>query len=64
MAEFCLHCWNKLNGENFTERDYVLSEELERCEECGKWMPVIVRVRRCPALFTLRTWLWSRRYGK
>ena len=64
MAEFCLECWSKLNGKNFTEKDYILSGELDLCEECGEWKPVIVRTRRCPALFTLRTWLWSKLRGK
>lgn len=55
MAEFCLDCWNKLNKTQCTEKEYVLSKELELCEECGQWKPVILRVRRIPALYTLRT---------
>ena len=54
MAEFCLDCWNKLNKTQFTEKEYVLSKELDLCEECGQWKQVIVRVRRIPALYTLR----------
>ena len=53
MAEFCLDCWNKLCEKNFTERDYILSRDLDLCEECGEWKPVIVRVRRLPALYGL-----------
>ena len=60
MAEFCLDCWNKLNKKEFTEKDYVLSGELDLCEECGQWKPVIVRVRRFPALYTLRVALYSK----
>jgi len=59
MAEFCLDCWNKLNQSHFTEKEYILSDELDLCEECGQWKPVIVRVRRCPALYTLRQFLRS-----
>lgn len=55
MAEFCLDCWNKLSNKNFTEKDYVLSRELDLCEECGEWKPVIIRVRRCPGLYVF----WS-----
>lgn len=55
MAEFCLDCWNKLNKTQFTEKEYVLSKEPDLCEECGQWKPVIVRVRRIPGLYTLRT---------
>lgn len=64
MAEFCLDCWNKRCNENFTEKEYVLSKELDLCEECGQWKPVIVRVRRFPALYTLRTSLCSKFHRK
>ena len=57
MAEFCLDCWNKLNKTQFTEKAYVLSRELDLCEECGEWKPVIVRVRRFPALYVIRTFV-------
>lgn len=59
MAEFCLDCWNKLNQSNFTEKEYVISRELDLCEGCGQWKPVIVTVRRFPALYTLRQRLRS-----
>jgi len=64
MAEFCLDCWNKLNKKEFTEKDYVLSGELDLCEECGQWKPVIVRVRRFPALYAFRTALRSKFHKK
>ena len=53
MAEFCLDCWNKLEGTHATERDYVLSGEWDLCEGCGEWKRVIVRKRYFPALYTL-----------
>ena len=53
MAEFCLDCWNKLNGTEDTEKEYVLSGELDLCEECGEWKRVIVRKRYFPALYSL-----------
>ena len=46
MAEFCLDCMNKILGTNDSERKYVLSKELELCEECGEWKRVIVTTRR------------------
>ena len=50
MAEFCLDCWNKLNHSHKTERDYILSEEWELCEGCGKY---------CRVIEAERTWkLW------
>ena len=53
MAEFCLDCWNKLNDSAYTERDLVLSKELELCEGCGAWKQVIVRQRRAKLLYDL-----------
>ncbi len=41
MAEFCLECWNRINGFHKTERDYVLSEELDLWEGCGQFRRVI-----------------------
>ncbi|MGM9605121.1 MAG: hypothetical protein ACI3XG_08640 [Faecousia sp.] len=46
MAEFCLDCWNKINGVNDPPGKYVLSRELDICEECGEWKPVIIRIKR------------------
>lgn len=34
MAEFCLECWNRLNNLNLTEKDVVLSKNLDLCEGC------------------------------
>ncbi len=45
MAEFCLDCWNKLNGTHSTERDYILSDDLDLCEGCGQFRPVIEKAR-------------------
>lgn len=41
MAEFCLDCWNQLNGKDMTERDVVLSREYEFCEGCGEFRHVV-----------------------
>ena len=46
MAEFCLQCWNELNETNDTQDDYILSEELDLYEGCGKWTNIIVARRR------------------
>ena len=45
MAEFCLDCWNKLNGTNDPESKYRISKNLDLCEGCGEWKPVIVSER-------------------
>ena len=43
MAEFCLECWNKINGTNDKKWRYSLSWELDLCEKCGEYKQVIVR---------------------
>lgn len=39
MAEFCLSCWNRINRAKSTERDWVLSKELDLCG-AGRLAPV------------------------
>ena len=46
MAEFCLDCWNKLMETQDPPKKFHLSEELDFCEECGQWKPVIICVRK------------------
>ena len=46
MAEFCLECWNKIMGTKDTKRKFIMTRDLELCEECGEWKSVIVRVKR------------------
>ena len=45
MAEFCLDCFNKINGTNDSEDDYIISDDLELCEGCGQWKHVVVMYR-------------------
>lgn len=45
MAEFCIDCWNKINGTNDTKRKYALSFYAEICEECGECKRVIIAER-------------------
>jgi len=42
VAEFCLECWNKLNDDNLTKKDVVISKGLDLCEGCGKFKQVII----------------------
>ncbi len=42
MAEFCVDCWNKIMDREDTPKKFHLSRDLELCEECGQWKPVIV----------------------
>ncbi len=56
MAEFCLDCWNRINGFHKTERDYLLTDEYDLCEGCGQFRPVIRRERTLKFLYD-----WKRR---
>ncbi len=44
MAEFCLECFNTLNGTAYTEWDTTLEEDF--CEGCGQIKPCVIRL--CP----------------
>lgn len=46
MAEFCLDCWNEINGLKDNERKYIISKDLDLCEGCGEWKPVIIMERK------------------
>ena len=46
VAEFCLECWNKINDTNDDEKMYILSKDLDLCEECGEYKRVILAERK------------------
>ena len=54
MSEFCLDCWNRINKTHDTEKEWVLSQEPDLCEGCGKYLPVIVTQRKGVAKLKLR----------
>ena len=45
MAEICLECWRKINGDKIKHRKYILSKDLDLCDECGEWKHVIIMSR-------------------
>ncbi len=45
MADFCLDCWNKINGTNDNKSKYILSRDLDFCEGCGELKRVIIMER-------------------
>lgn len=62
MAEFCLECWNELNGTNYGEEKYILSKELDLCESCEEYKQVVIGERSNDAksvLSLLRLYLLS-----
>ena len=54
VANFCLDCWNKLNGTNDTQRKYVMSDGLSLCEECGEMKQVIEGYKSAYFLYRFR----------
>ena len=54
MAEFCLDCWNKINGTNDSSQKYLFSDEPELCEGCGKQKKVIITERKSYYKYKLR----------
>ena len=46
MAEFCLECQNKLDGTNYSEKKYILSDYLDLCEGCGCYKRVVIMERK------------------
>lgn len=46
MAEFCLKCWNEINGTNDPPNKYILSQDLKFCEKCGNTTHVIIVERK------------------
>ena len=50
MAEFCLECWNKINNTHLNQKDVILSEETDFCEECQQMKQVIICMKEKGAL--------------
>ena len=46
MAEFCLKCFNKMNGTNYKASEVWLEEDF--CEGCADWQPCVVDLRPKP----------------
>jgi len=54
MAEYCLDCFNEMNGTNYTEKKYFLSKDLDFCEGCGKLKRVIVVERKAYFMYIFK----------
>jgi hypothetical protein len=54
MAEYCLECWNRINGTNDPPKKYIISKELDLCEGCGEWKNVIIIERKYRYKYKLR----------
>ena len=45
MSEICLDCWNKKSNKKHSPKEFIISKELDLCEECGEYKPVIIAFR-------------------
>ncbi len=54
MAEFCLECMNKIEGTCEDSKKYILSEELNLCEECGEYKHTVVCEKKYHYLYKFR----------
>lgn len=46
MAEFCLKCFNEMNGTHYEANEVWLEEDF--CEGCADWRPCVVDLRPKP----------------
>ena len=51
MAEFCLKCFNELNGTDYQANEVWLEEDF--CEGCGDWRPCVMELRPKPLIWRL-----------
>jgi len=54
MAEFCLDCYNELNGTNDKSSKFIISKELDLCEGCGEYKQIVVAYKKDYILYRLR----------
>lgn len=59
MAEFCLKCFNELNGTNYQVSEVWLEEDF--CEGCAGWRQCVVALRPKPLLWRLVDFVCSLR---
>ena len=65
MAETCLDCFNKTFRTNHTEKEVVLSDCLDLCEDCGEWKRVVICEKSrhslsSDSLAEMFTWLFKK----
>ena len=51
MAEFCLNCFNELNGTDYKASEVWLEDDF--CEGCGDWKPCVFELWPKPLLWRL-----------
>lgn len=48
MADFCLKCFNELNGTGYQSNEVWLEEDF--CEGCAEWKPCVMELQSKPLL--------------
>ena len=51
MAEFCLKCFNEMNGTDYQASEVSLEKDF--CEGCAGWQPCVMELRPKPLLWRL-----------
>ncbi len=51
MSEICVECFKKLTGETDVEERFIISDELDLCEECGEFKYVVIAEKGYPMYF-------------
>jgi len=56
MAEFCLKCFNELNGTDYQSNEVWLENDF--CEGCGNRRPCVIKLRPKPLLRRTVDLIW------
>ena len=54
MSEICPECLDKIMKTDDTAKKYIISKDLDLCEECGEYKPVVIRMKK--------RYLWAQRF--
>ena len=57
MSEICFDCLNEIFGGNEDVKNYVLSDDLELCENCGEYKIVVITRRDFRYYFDKFRWI-------
>ena len=51
MAEYCLKCFNEMNGTDYKANEVWLEENI--CEGCAEWQACVMELHPKPLLYRL-----------
>jgi len=61
VAEFCYQCFQKYFDANAKENDLIFSTDLDLCEGCGEYKPVVVCYDRRKTRIEKQLLFWKER---